>query len=293
LKKVSGTSALKAREWEDQPAGVVNANVFMQEPVPALRPFVKKFVIVEFPFDRELKLLPATSFVAEFRFKGEDVLEGREKLARTAISGLSDTPRKRSYPGGSAILLAMFTEIGAIAFLRIPLHVFFNSTTPMKNVLNGSSELALLEKQLAVANEHAQRIKIVESFLLKHLQKKKLDPIVSAALAHIEETGSNIRIEELARRTGLSQSALERRFRRNVGTSPKRFASILRLRNAIRLRTHGQDFTSIAHSSGYSDQSHFINDFKRLMGFAPSDFFRQSRICKNAEFLQVAFISNS
>src|SRR5215469_6365379 len=41
------------------------------------------------------------------------------------------------------------------------------------------------------------------------------------------------------------------------GTSPKRFASILGLEKAIRLRKpEGRDFSSIPPSAGYSDQSH-------------------------------------
>src|SRR5215510_11304302 len=98
-----------------------NARVFSQAPCEALRPFVKRFVIVEFPGDRKLKLLPDTGFVAEFRIRGDGVLDGRANLPRAAISGLWDTARTRSYTQGSAILLAMFTEVGAIAFLRHPL----------------------------------------------------------------------------------------------------------------------------------------------------------------------------
>src|SRR5215510_3233390 len=94
-----------------------NAHVLFQAPTEALRPFVKRFVIVEFPFDRKLKLLPDTSFAAEFRFKGEDAFDGRAPLPRAAISGLWDTVRTRRYPAGTAILLVMFTEGGALAFL--------------------------------------------------------------------------------------------------------------------------------------------------------------------------------
>jgi AraC-like DNA-binding protein len=281
------------RERSVQPAEkAVNANVLIQVPTPALRRFVKSFVIVEFPFDRKIILLPNTSFVAVFRFRGESVFDGRIKLPRAAISGLRDTVVTRCFIGGTAILLVMFTEIGASAFLRYPLDMFFNTTTPIEKVFDLSPQLNVLDEQIAEAKDHAQRIQIVELFLLEHLLKTKLDPVASIAVARIEEEGATARIEEVARRMGLSQSALERRFRRNVGTSPKRFSSILRLKDAIRLGARGQDFTSISHSAGYSDQSHFINDFKRATGFAPSAFFQQSAICKNAEFLQVAFASN-
>src|SRR5262245_24332477 len=62
-----------------------NAKVFVQAPCEALSPFVKRFAIVEFPLDRKLKLLPDTSFVAEFRFKGDGALDGRANLPRASI----------------------------------------------------------------------------------------------------------------------------------------------------------------------------------------------------------------
>ena len=249
-------------------------------------------MIVEFPFDRKLKLLPDTSFIAEFRFKGDYALNDGADLPRAAVSGLWDAARTRVYTGGTAILLVMFTESGAMAFLRDPLDTFFNTSTSAETVLNGTWELGLFEEQLAGAKDHAQRLQIAESFLLEQVNNTSLDPLVSAAVAHIKQTDATIRIEELARRVGLSQSALERRFRRNVGTSPKQLASVFRLKNAIRLRAGGHDFTSIAHDAGYSDQSHFINDFKRVTGLAPSAFFQESSLCKGAEFLQVAFARN-
>jgi AraC-like DNA-binding protein len=233
------------------------ANVFAQAPCEALRPFVKRFVVVEFPFDRKLKLLPDTNFTTELRFRGEHALDGDRELPRVAISGLWDTARTRIYRGGTGILLVMFTESGASAFLRNPLDALFNTTTAIEHVLDGAPELDVLDEQLAEAKDHARRVQLAESFLLARVHNNGLDSLVSAAVARLEATQASVRIEELARQVGLSQSALERRFRRNVGTSPKQFASILRLKNAVRLRAVGHDFTSIAHSAGYSDQSQF------------------------------------
>lgn len=269
-----------------------NAKVFAQMPSEALRPFVKRFVIVEFPSDRKLRLLPDTNFMAELRFRGEHALDGGRELPRAAISGLWDTARARIYRGGTGILLIMFTESGASAFLRNPLDALFNTTTAIERVLDGAPQLDALDEQLAAAKDHARRVQIAESFLLARVHSNGLDSLVSAAVARLEATQASVRIEELARHVGLSQSALERRFRRNVGTSPKLFASILRLKNAVRLRAVGHDFTSIAHSAGYSDQSHFTNDFKRVTGLAPSAFFQQSSLCRTSASLQVAFASN-
>src|SRR5215475_889435 len=177
-----------------------NAIVLIQTPTQALRPFVKRFVFVEFPFDRRLKLLPDTSFIAEFRFKGDGALNDGATLARAAVSGLWNTARTRVYPGGTAILLVKFTESGAMAFLRDPLDTFFNTNTSAETVLNGTWRSGLFEEQLAAAKDHTRRVQIAEAFLLDHLHNVTVDPFVSNAVARIEETQAAIRIEELARR---------------------------------------------------------------------------------------------
>jgi AraC-like DNA-binding protein len=290
--KGSNGTSIAGTSRNNHPAGVVNANVLIQEPTQALRPLIKRFVFVEFPFDRKLKLLPDTNLIAEFRFRGENALDGGTNLPRAVISGLWDTARTRTYPRGTAILMVMFTETGATAFMPEPLDSLFNTTTAIDNVIRRAPEFGLLNAQLAAAKNHAQRVQVAERFFLQRAHNNSRDPFVSSAIAWIEQTQATIRIEELAQRVGLSQSALERRFRRSVGTSPKQFASISRLKNAFRLWARGHDFTSIAYSAGYSDQSHFINDFKRVTGLAPSAFFQESAVCNNSQSLQVAFAAN-
>jgi AraC-like DNA-binding protein len=287
----NGTSIAETSR-NNHPARIVNANVLVQQPTQALRPFIKRFVFVDFPFDRKLKLLPDTNLVAEFRFRGENALDGGTNLPRAVISGLWDTARTRTYPRGTAILMVMFTETGATAFLPEPLDSLFNRTTAIDNVISRAPDFGRLIEQLAAAKDHAHRVQVAERFFLERARNSSRDPFASAAIAWIEQTQAAIRIEELAQRVGLSQSALERRFRRSVGTSPKQFASILRVKNAFRLRAQGHGFTSIAYSAGYSDQSHFINDFKRVTGLAPSAFFQESAVCTNAQSLQVAFAAN-
>jgi len=153
---------------------------------------------------------------------------------------------------------------------------FFNATTAMDGLLGRQTDLNRLHEQLAETRRHEHRIELIENFLIERAPDTGPDPLVSAAASWIEEAQAMMRIEELAHRVGLSQSALERRFRRVVGASPKKFASIVRLRHVLHLRAKGADFTSIAHAAGYFDQSHFIKDFKRFSGRAPESFFQRA-----------------
>src|SRR5215510_10051312 len=264
------------------------AKVYVQSPCEALRPFIKRFLVIEFTHAHKDLHLPDKGMVAAFRYKGDCALEEGIKAPQSAITGLWDTRRSHDHGKDSAVVLAAFTATGAAAFLRHPLDEFFNTTVAMDGLLGRPTDLNRVNEQLAENMGNARRVQLIENFLIAHAPNTRPDPLVSAAVSWIEETRAMARIEELVRRVGLSQSALERRFRRVVGASPKKFASIVRLRQVLHLRSKGADFTSIAHAAGYYDQSHFIKDFKRFSGLAPESFFQLASAALNAEFLQGA-----
>jgi AraC-like DNA-binding protein len=270
-----------------------NVKVFVQRPCEALRPFVKRFLVVEFPTAHKDSFLPVTGMLAGFCFKGHCILDGKIKVSVAAVTGLSDRLRQYEHSGNSGVVLAAFTAPGAAALLRHPADEFFNDAVAIDDILGNSTELNRIHERLAEAPNHARRIQVVEDFLVARGSDAQPDSFVSAAVSKIEEVKGMVRVEELARRVGLSQSALERRFRKVTGASPKKFASIVRLRHVVRLRARGADLTSIAFAAGYCDQSHFINDFKQITGLAPKSFFQRTTSAKNAEFLQVGEVCRS
>jgi AraC-like DNA-binding protein len=239
-----------------------------------LRPFVRQFLVVENLVDRTNTLLPEAAIIAGFRFRGECSHDGLSAL-RAVVTGLRDRPRVLTHAAGSGTILAMFTSYGAAAFLREPPEELFNVTLPLEFQVR-RSQLEIIEEQLAEAPNHVHRAQMLERFLLVQMRERPANRIVAAAVSCIRESRGRMRIEDLARRAGVSQSALERRFRREVGASPKKFATIVRLRHVVRLRQAGASLTDVAHAAGYADQSHFIKDFKRFAGQAPESFFQSS-----------------
>ena len=71
----------------------------------------------------------------------------------------------------------------------------------------------------------------------------------------------------------LQQRAAEKRFRRVVGATPKKFSSIIRLQTALNNYGKCENLTDLGYSAGYFDQSHFIKDFKQFTGETPEKFF--------------------
>jgi AraC-like DNA-binding protein len=255
-----------------------NVKPTAQAPSAVLRPFVKEFLITESVAEYTHVLLPETGAVAAFRFKGSCMRQGAFELPGSVLSGLQGSARILKRPAHSSVILTRFTETGAGAFQREPLDLLFNTTMPMDQLFS-PPEVGRIEDQLAEAKQHSDRFLTLERFLLGHLRREPPDPLVSAVVAKIKQANGDLRIGLLAPESGLSQSALERRFRKTVGTSLRKFASIVRLRHIIQLQKLAGNWTEIAMAAGYFDQAHFINDFKRFTSQPPSAFFQQSSFC--------------
>lgn len=73
----------------------------------------------------------------------------------------------------------------------------------------------------------------MERFLLARIVERDADPIVATAVRTIRTARGTLKIRDLAISLGISQVRLEKRFRVAVGSSPKQFASIIRVRNAV------------------------------------------------------------
>jgi AraC-like DNA-binding protein len=259
-----------------------------------LRPFVRRFLIVESRSERRDEHLPDIGAVAAFTFRGSCRWGRGDLVPHLAITGLWDTTRSHEHSGDHAVLLVQFTATGTAALLRESLDQFANTTSDLAEVLGRSANATEhLPDRLAAHDDNRRRIAMVEDFLAQQLRDARPDSLVQAAVAAIDHAVGTIRMSEVTRRVGLSQSALERRFRRVVGVSPRKYASLARLRHVVRLEAAGADFTTVAHAAGYSDQSHFIHDFKRFTGIAPRAYFRGDRggecerTAADAEFLQV------
>ena len=82
-------------------------------------------------------------------------------------------------------------------------------------------------------------------------------------------------IDELARYLGYSVRHVERIFKKYIGISPKEYSNLLRFQNTINLShiKEENNLTQLATFFGYSDQSHFIREFKKFTTLKPKDYF--------------------
>jgi AraC-like DNA-binding protein len=79
----------------------------------------------------------------------------------------------------------------------------------------------------------------------------------------------NLTLEELARIANLSPFYLVRVFRKEVGLPPHAYQTRVRLNRAMALLARGASIGEAALNTGFFDQSHFTNHFRKVFGYTP------------------------
>ncbi|RAV98948.1 helix-turn-helix transcriptional regulator [Pseudochryseolinea flava] len=244
------------------------------QPSAPLQPFVKEYIVVESQAEVLNRILPDTSLVMAFRFKGDvnQIVDAHtSRLPVSMISGLRKSGRLINYTPGAGNFLVSFREGGASAFFKEPIHLLFDDSISLDS-FSHYDNVAGVEDRLAEAATHEQRVDVVDQFLLLKLRTQKTDDVVLNAIARIHASKGVIKMKDLASAICMSQDAFEKRFRKVVGVSPKQFANIVRMKCVV-ANGRNKPLSTIALEAGYFDQPHFNKDFKLFTGQTPGDFF--------------------
>lgn len=243
-------------------------------PTDVLKPFIKHYLVIESDQEVINRLLPDTSVVLVFRYKGNInyAATGIEtNIPASVLTGLKKSSRLVNYSAGSAAILIIFKTAAAGSFFKVPLHELFEDSVPLDNFV-GNRPTSEIEEQLSASKNNLGRINLIEQFLNSQIKNTNTDKLVLTAVEKMYAAKGFYKIKDLADSLYISQDAFEKRFRKATGASPKHFSSIIRLRNVITTGKQ-QNFTSIAYDAGYFDQAHFNKDFKLFTGQTPTDFF--------------------
>ena len=154
------------------------------------------------------------------------------------------------------------------------MYQFFRRCYPLYDFML-SSQIDGIITQLKEAKSDTLRIEVIENFLLINLRTQKSQELIKITVEIIKKHAGDIKIMVLADQLHVSQSQLEKRFRNVVGASPKKFASIVRLRNVLETAPNYDSMTKLGLQAGYFDQAHFIRDFKSFTGITPERYFKR------------------
>lgn len=178
----------------------------------------------------------------------------------------------------STIVGVHFRPGGAFPFLGARADELSDAHVDL-DTLWGRTAAAELRERLCAATTVGRRFSLLEAALLARLRySPRRHGAVPVALATFDRTGGGARIQDVARRVGLSQRRLIQVFAAEVGLTPKLYCRVRRFQKARDLVRHAEapDWARVAVDCGYFDQSHLIRDFQALAGLSPVNYLRES-----------------
>lgn len=245
-------------------------------PTDQLKPYIKYFVVSENEEESQYKVFPSSGLVIGLQYKGKlaTIKDNKEhNLEAAGITGIADGYKIFKNSANIGTILVFFTETGFIHFASQPTHELFNQSISLDHVFDKNT-ITDIEEQLALVETDNQRIRLVEKFMLSQLKDIQTDKLIVEAVKLIYQSKGTIRIKELNEKLHISQSPFEKRFRKVVGTTAKKFASIVRFNSILNSLSETKSLTEICYENNFFDQAHFIKDFKKFTGETPENFKR-------------------
>lgn len=152
----------------------------------------------------------------------------------------------------------------------VPMCELADQAVPIDDILGAASNELVYDIRQAKTN--TQRKDRLQKFLCKQINKitAQNDHQLSLAL-HAMHQGE-VRVNQVAKKLGISERYLEKKFQFVIGVTPKRYIQILRFNRAIAMLKKKCDMMDIVVALGYHDQAHMIREFKQFAGYSPSRY---------------------
>jgi|SRR5579863_109642 len=247
---------------------------------PALQPFIKSFHYDEatLPFGLE-RIMPSGGAHLminlaqdQFRTYGGAACERIHSTRGAALAGPHGQASILDTGEFQWLLAVEFRMGGAAPFFRAPLDQLSNQAVGLDDLWGVDGRL--LREEILGAPSPAEKLRVLESALLRHFSRESYPGIAHAA----KLLDGGMPVAATAARLGWLPRTFTRRFSQQVGLTPKRFARVRRMQRMLRtLRSGGPvDWCELAARYRFSDQAHLIHDFRDLTGLTPTGYQPQS-----------------
>ncbi|GAB3643587.1 helix-turn-helix domain-containing protein [Spirosoma arcticum] len=252
------------------------------QPHPALKPFVKEYMLVHFNFkglagEQPSRLLEARAeqsiilYPSGLFTKVNPVLDKRLAIPHTIVQGQLLTGWYHHYPEDFKFVKIIFQPGGLFHLLgQIPSTHFTDAVTDAESVLG--TEMTEIIQQLMNTEQYPEMIRVTDTYLLAKFGKLKLRIEPIDRINHLlRGTATAFGLDYLADQACLSYRQFERKFKERNGVSPKLFVRIARFNRAYTMKEKNptKDWLDVAISCGYSDYQHMVKDFKQFAGVTP------------------------
>jgi len=240
-------------------------------PAASLQPFIKHYWIIRWdltgqaPYMQDVVPNPCVNMIVQ--------------RTKTAIYGVTKHKYTQVIEGIGIVFGVKFHPGCFYPFVKWPMSRLTERSIGILDVFGITAEE--LERLLLAPMEDQERVTLADRLILEKLPK----PDLSAQLVHqiverIREDRDITKVEHVCKRFDLHIRKLQRLFHQYIGVSPKWVIKLYRLHNAAETMDRGlnRNLLGLSVDLGYYDQSHFIREFKEIVGQTPEAYANAKQV---------------
>ena len=203
-----------------------------------------------------------------------ETLKPNGVFTKVWVSGMHKNYLSISAHNNAEMLVVQFKTKGAYPCLSLPIHTINDKVVPAEQLF-GSSILGL-RNSISKDTSAQEKFKLVEDWLLENYKKENEPNIQLLKVLQALQTKPYNECKSITEQFPNTQKHLINQFKMYFGLTPKVLHRIYRF-NLILQQIRNKDeirWSDIAYEFGFSDQSHFIKEFKAFSGFNPQEFIK-------------------
>ncbi len=255
-------------------------NVIRIEPPKKLRKVVRHFWCSSFPnpnaFAKQYKILADGSpgIVFQHSTGNSSVLNSDgEPLPIAFLYGQKTTACTNLIRGTPTIIGVSFYPVAFRSLFNIDASDLTNDILDIEYFFPPGFVDLLLN-----TTDTEQAIELFCDTLYQQSSRQEQDAVIKESVHRIIGNTANANARDVSSYSNTSRRQFQRRFKECIGVAPGTYIRIIKFQKAVQLLRNGhfEKLSDIAYVLNYSDQSHFIREFKNFSGHTPKIFLRKS-----------------
>jgi AraC-like DNA-binding protein len=193
----------------------------------------------------------------------------------SVVCGVQTCKFSRVLEGRSQVFGIKFRPGGFRAFFASPVSSLADRTIPVKRIFG--KDVAALEAVLVSSCRESEKVEAANAFFRARVPEPDKTIALAGQLVERILAQPDIKtVDDLVIRAGIGKRSIQRIFNEYVGVSAKWVIRRYRLHEVIeKVNSGGRPaWAELALELGYFDQAHFINDFKSIVGYSPTQYQR-------------------
>ncbi len=191
------------------------------------------------------------------------------------VSGVHKNYLSISAHENSEMFVIQFKPYGALPFIHQFIGELNDLVVPAEDVFG--QEILDLHQLIQAASTSEDKFSKGEAWLNERFDQAMIPPAALVDVLSELDKQPVVKYQDVIDKYPHTQKHLIDQFKKYIGLTPKYYQRMRRFNDILQLiqKKQGLNWSDVALQCGYTDQSHFIKEFRHFSGFNPTEFIQK------------------